>query len=394
MDLASRNFRLFLLYRGMTRALLFAPYIQHFMTSIRGMSQQQYGVLQAVYYVCAVLLEVPSGVVADRIGRRGTLILGAASAGAGCFLCTMAHSFWVFAIAEVALAGGTAFISGADSALLYDSLATNRRQHEYPRAEGAAQAVWLTVSAVGFLATDLYLYVTGSNDPTPAYWITAVLASAGALVAAAMVEPPRRRQSTREITAGALRDVVRIRGILRLTAYSVGVFALLRVAMVIFYNPALKEAGVPVHAFGGIFALVNLVGAFAAWRAHRWLDRFGERALLVAMPVALVAMFLLLMALKSPLAGALFCIQGVSFAIYPLLVRTILNRLVAEPARRATILSIESLLCRLTFGPLAVFAGWALGALSLNAAIGLSVLIACLPFAVVPWLPRARPPAV
>ena len=183
-----------------------------------------------------------------------------------------------------------------------------------------------------------------------------------------------------------------IPGILRLTAYSVGVFALLRMAMVMFFNPALKQADVPVHAFGTFFALVNIVGAVAAWRAHRWLERFGERALLVAMPVALVVMFSLLMALETPLAGALFCIQGVSFAIYPLLMRTILNRLVPTPARRATILSIESLLCRLAFGPIAVFSGWAMGALTLNAAI--SVLIACLPFAVVPWLPRARAPAV
>jgi predicted MFS family arabinose efflux permease len=209
-----------------------------------------------------------------------------------------------------------------------------------------------------------------------------------------MVEPPRRRQSTREITAGALRDVVRIPGILRLTAYSVGVFALLRMAMVMFFNPALKQVGVPVHTFGAIFALVNIFGAVAAWRAHRWLERLGERALLVAMPVALVAMFALLMALRTPLAATLFCIQGVSFAIYPLLMRTILNRLVPTPARRATILSIESLLCRLAFGPISVFAGWAMGALSLNAAIGLSVLIACLPFTVVPWLPRARAPDV
>lgn len=395
MGIAARNFRLFLLYRGLTRALIFAPYIQHFMTATRGMDRTEYGILQAIYYIAVVLLEVPSGVVADRLGRKGTLVIGSVAAGLGCFGCAVADSFWVFAIAEVLLAGGTAFISGADSALLYDSLAVDRREHEYPRAEGAAQAVWLGMSAVGFLLCDLFLYLNGSTDITLAYWITGGFASAGALVALTMIEPPvKRRLSTREITFGALRNVVSIPGILRLTVYSVGVFALLRMAMVMFFNPALKAAAVPVYLFGTFFAVVNIVGAVAAWRAHKWLSRYGEKAMLVAMPVSMIGMFLLLLVIRHPLAGLLFCVQGAAFAVYPLLMRTILNRLVASPERRATTLSIESMICRVAFGPIAVFSGWAMGVLTLNWAIGLTVLIACLPFTVFPWLPAARKAAV
>ena len=76
-DLATRNLKLFIGFRATTRAILFAPYIFHFMTVIRGMSAEEYGILQAVYYVGCVLTEIPSGIAADRWGRKRPLFLGA-----------------------------------------------------------------------------------------------------------------------------------------------------------------------------------------------------------------------------------------------------------------------------------------------------------------------------
>ena len=71
-------------------------------------------------------------------------------------------------------------------------------------------------------------------------------------------------QQTREITVGAWRDVIKIPGIARLIVYSIGVFALLRATIVNFFHPALAGAGVPVHFYGTVLAVVNVVGALAA----------------------------------------------------------------------------------------------------------------------------------
>ncbi|MHC4493737.1 MAG: MFS transporter, partial [Planctomycetota bacterium] len=332
---SSRNVRYFLLYRATTRAILFGPYIQFFMQVTRGMSEAQYGLLQGIYYFMVVLTEVPSGVIADRFGRKAALVVGAAFGALGTVVFTQSFSFLSFAVGEVLFALATAIISGADSALLYDSLAADRRESEYPRAEGASQASWLLVTALGLPLADRFLVVDG--DPVLAYWVTGGLIAAGGLSALRLVEPPvRRRLSTREITIGAWRDVVKIPGIARLIVYSIGVFALLRASIVNFFHPALADAGVPVHFYGTVLAVVNVVGAVAAWRAHGWLKRFGERTAMVAMPVSLLYMFWLLTQLKLPPAALLFCIQGVAFGAYPVLVRSILNRLVPRAERRAT----------------------------------------------------------
>ena len=206
-----------------------------------------------------------------------------------------------------------------------------------------------------------------------------------------MKEPPKRRcLSTREITVGAMRDVARIPGIARMIVYSVGVFALLRAAIVLFFNPALDAAGLPVNRFGTVLAVVNVAGALAAWRGHALLHRFGVRAVLVAMPVALAVMYAALIPLKIPPAAALFCIQGAAFGLYPIVTRTVLNRLVPAPEKRATTLSIESLACRLSFGPLAILGGWALEHAGLDVAMALVAGLACLPFLLVPALRKAN----
>ncbi len=381
-----RNFRLFLAYRVLTRLLLFAPYIQLFITKVRGLSQAEYGLLQGLYYLVAVAAEVPTGVLADRFGRKTILAVGAAINGIGCFVFASAHDFPTFALGELLFGLGTAFVSGADSALLYDSLAAEQREAEYPRAAGAAEASWLLATAIGYPLADRLLVVDG--NPVLAYWISGALSLLGVVVAMLFLEPPPgERQSAREITVGAIRDVVTVPGVLRVIAYSVGVFALLRASVVLFFQPVLEAQGIPPDFYGTILAAMNLVGAVAALRAHRWLAR-RERAVVVLVPGALLFMFLLLPILRTPAGAALFFVQGAAFGLYPVLTRHLLNRLVPSARRRATILSLDSLACRVAFSPMAVFAGWALGHVDLATALLATALLACVPILVIPLLKR------
>jgi predicted MFS family arabinose efflux permease len=171
-------------------------------------------------------------------------------------------------------------------------------------------------------------------------------------------------------------------------ALSVGTFALLRAAVVLFYHPVLEAQGVRPDFYGTILAGMNLAGAVAALRTHRWLER-GERTVAILVPGALLFMFLLLAALKTPLAAPLFLVQGAAFGIYPVLTRHMLNRLVPSARRRATILSLDSLACRVAFSPMAVFAGWALGHVGLGGAMAATAVLACVPIVLIPLLKRS-----
>ena len=148
------------------------------------------------------------------------------------------------------------------------------------------------------------------------------------------------------------------------------------------FNPVLKASGVPVRLYGTTLALVNVVGAVAALKAHKLIARFGERAAILFMPLSLVFMFSLLAFLRVPAVVALFCIQGAVFGAYPLVVRTILNRNVASAARRATVISLESMACRVGFGVLVAVSGWCLEWWDLKYTIAFVATAGCIPFVI------------
>jgi MFS family permease len=352
---------------------LFAPYIQHFMTVIRGLSPAEYGRAQSVYYVCCVLFEIPTGVFADRFGRRASLLLGSLAVAASCLFFIVARDFGTFVMAEILIALSTAFVNGADSALLFDSFAAERREAEYPRAESLTSAVWLAATAIALPLSDLFLVRRG--DPVLAYWATGICGLLSAVAAGAMIEPAVRRSFTaREITAGAVRDVLGTKSIRRLVLYSVGVFLLLRVSMVSFFNPLLSRAGIPPEHWGKILAAINLAGAAASLHARHHL-----RGYFLAAPPLLLLMFAGLLLWRSPWAASLFLLQGVFFATNPIVIRSFIQPLVPETERRATVLSVESMACRLSVAALAAFAGWMIEERGLTEAVLLSGCLAAVP---------------
>ncbi len=91
--------------------------------------------LYVVFDVATTILEVPSGHISDRMGRRFTLITSAITGIVGASLLALGHSFAIFAVAQVFLGASIAFSSGTDSALLYESLASTKRQNEIEQQE-------------------------------------------------------------------------------------------------------------------------------------------------------------------------------------------------------------------------------------------------------------------
>ena len=101
-----------------------------------GLSLQEVMILQGSYSMMVALMEIPSGYIADLFGRKKTLVLGTLFCFLGFALFGFSFGFWEFFIAELLLGVGNSFISGSDSALLYDSLLESEQSEEYTRIEG------------------------------------------------------------------------------------------------------------------------------------------------------------------------------------------------------------------------------------------------------------------
>ena len=88
----------------------------------RGLSLGAIGAVLAVHSVVTMLLEVPSGALADTVGRRRVMLAGAALTALSLLVFAAAQNIGAFAASTGLLAAGRAMISGALEAWYVDSL--------------------------------------------------------------------------------------------------------------------------------------------------------------------------------------------------------------------------------------------------------------------------------
>src|SRR5438045_2765616 len=114
-----RDLRLFYLYRLLSSAYLFVPAQVAFFRE-RGLSWTQIFVITSVFSSVLVAFEVPTGALADRIGRRFAMMLGSAAMALAFLVYYVSSSFALFILAESIFALGMTLSNGSDSAYLYD----------------------------------------------------------------------------------------------------------------------------------------------------------------------------------------------------------------------------------------------------------------------------------
>jgi len=393
----ARDLRLFYLFRLLATSYLWVPIFVPFMIS-RGLTFRDIMVLGGIYSAIVIVVEVPTGAFADRIGRRTSMMCGALIMVVSCLIAYQAHSFTEFLVSESLAAISMSLCSGADSAYLFDLLAENGVAHEYGRRESTASAWHQAGSAIAYAAGGALAMV----DLALPYLVTAAVAMAAFATALALGDDrsrlapaPARQTLTDEWRSwyrhmrAALSDVTRNGRLAWLIGYSAVVFVLLR-ATIYLYQPFLKARSFEFYEVGLIFAAVYLTASFVAHRGHALRQRLGDEPLLWTLLGGLALSFVLLEELRGPFVLALLAVQAVANGLYSPLLKPLLNREITDSGRRATVLSIESIIRRGAMGIFAPIAGFygASSAMLLCGAIGLGGLIILAAFAVRAGAPR------
>lgn len=314
-----------------------------------GMNMQQITLLQAIFAVALALFEVPTGYFADSLGRKTSVIVATLMLTAGSSMYFLSAGFTGFLAAELVLAAGFSFLSGADQALLYDSLLELGREAEFAKLWGRASFWTFGVSAVAAIIGG---YV-GAIDLQLPMLMEAVSMALTFLVALPLIEPRRakdkadRRASIRDLLAVFAEGVRTSSGLRWLLLYPALIGGLTQVA-VWLYAPYFALSGVPVQYFGWIFASFNVVAAIASRYADRINRACGEKWSMVLPLALLVASYLLLSNFVFMLS---FCfamlqqfVRGYSQVVFP---QQLNARISSE--RRATLLSLQSMTTRLAY---------------------------------------------
>jgi MFS family permease len=381
---ADRNWRRFVLFRVLFNSRFYYPVLAVMFLDL-GLSATQYTLLNFAWAIAIVCTDLPAGALADRIGRRPLVVaaavamvfemavLGVAPAGGGTLL-------FLLCLANRLLSGvAEGLASGADEALVFDSLAESGRSAEWPQVLDQVtryQSVGLVVAMLiggaiydpGFINSIARVFrcpdgfTQGMTLRFPIYLnlITAVLTL---LVALSMREPSRRLkrgtsvgddrpQPSKEtaieavLTAGAW--IARVPLALFVILAGLLLDSVIRLFLT-FSSSYFRLVELPAASYGLIWAGLGALGFLVAPVARRMVQRGSPAGnffwLAVVTLTALAGL-----ALRWRWWGIAFTFTlGASMVAIGFFLSYYLNSLV-ESSRRATVLSFKGVAFNLGYG--------------------------------------------
>ena len=386
----SRNIPLFIAFRVLFNARWYYPVLAVLFLDF-GLSIEQYALLNVAWAVAIVGLEVPSGALADQIGRKRMVVFAAVLMVVEMAVFAFAPRgnpsllFALFLVNRVFSGAAEASASGADEALAYDSLVADERAGAWPRVlellmrwQAAAFFITMMLGAAVYDARFVQSVLDGLGLPWkvtqeltmrfPIYLtlgnaVLALLATLNLREPAAAVKAHGAAKAKEAVWTIWRATLATGRWILH-TPLALGVIlagmcfdSIVRLFLTVASN-YYRLIALPDAVFGLIGSGFAVIGFFVPALARQLVSRWKIRANFTLVAV-LTLVGLAGVALVWPTYGLLWLVPlGVAMSLAQFFVSHYLNKVVTDSRQRATVLSFRGLAFNLAYGGVGVlFAG-------------------------------------
>ncbi|MFH2060316.1 MAG: MFS transporter [Pseudomonadota bacterium] len=348
------NVKYYPVYLFFRNIYFWGPAFFLYFTSVLTLSQTIW--LEAIYYIGVSVLEVPSGYLSDRLGRKITLMMSSGSLSLAYLVFFLGDSFPIFAVAQIFMATGFAFSSGTDTAFHYESLYEINQQGEYGQREAKALQFSFFAGAIGALVGG-GLAVYNLKWIYGASFLTAVISL---LLILRMKEPQKIDTSIKHVsmalTVYELLKKTWDKKFRFFTLYIIVMTVLLHLPYE-FYQPYLENAGQimgmtseSTPGLTGIhLAVTMLIGSFFTRFGIGYHHRCRVRLVLIGCAVFQLLIIGMMALVVHPVIIVLLMARTVSKAISTPLINAEVTPMLKQ-SERSTFLSIQSLLGRLSYG--------------------------------------------
>ena len=336
----------------------------------RGLTLVQITLIESILIGTIFLMEVPTGMLADRFGRKWSIFCATFLLMCAEFIFIFARDYEWYVLVAFLAGAGYAFASGAFEALLYDSLPPDNREAEMKRAMGRVKSYSMIALVIAPIVGGLIIGDAAVENFIPAIALTVVALLIGLLACLTLREPPIEASEKKESSVALLRSGLSLLGsnrrLRRLVLLAVFTFPFTDALAVTLGPPYLVQNDVTPFAIGAVLSAGSLLAALTqryAYKVEEWLGQDRAIAALILLPGLLYG---ILAAVSGPIATAsvVILMYGLSDMKSPLF--SAYQNALIKSKNRATVLSLISMFISLFV---------ALGA-PLYAAIGQHSLIA------------------
>ena len=383
-----RNIRLFIAFRVLFNARFYYPVFTILFLDY-GLTIEQFSILNTVWAITIVCAEVPSGALADLLGRKRLLVLTSLlmivemSVIAFVPITNMSIVFWAFLVNRILSGLAEAMASGADEAIAYDSLVAEGNPAHWPRVlsvqmrvKALAGVISTTLGAMvydpsmvnGFLS--LLGFETDLSQQTtmrfPIY-LTLVLALMAFWTTLQMKEEDETAQERPHVTMATIWQA----GLLTLKAGRWILQTPLALAVILFgmmYDHVLRLIitltsqyfrliSLPDASFGAIMATLTLLGLVVPKLAEFMVDRYSPAQNCGWLALLTLATLLGLTGFIPYLGIIPMAMVMIGLMLTAFFTSHYLNEITSSE-QRATVLSFKGLAFNLAYGIIGLLFAW------------------------------------
>lgn len=369
---------------------LIASLGMHFITPIRilylisfGLSFSQIGMMELAAAIVIVFLEIPSGIFADFVGRKASQMV-AYVLSITAFTCLSFGSSAPIFIFGWALSGAAdAFQSGANDALIFDTLKEFGREKEYLKIKSHFLLI-TTISVIFGSIVGAWLYTFDHRLPWYLITVSIILST---LVFSTIKEPTKllkykklneklnefKESLVLSLSSLDVRRLISLGLILALPMY---------VFTTLLNQPYLISRGFSVQSLGFVFAFITGISGFVASFSHKIENKLKKRLSFLLIFISFTTILILIGLIHQQIALALIIGFYIVDNYKNIIIDNYINQSI-DSESRATVLSVQSFVNNIFISVLFVFIGYLVDLFTIDVVLismGVVVGITCIPF--------------
>jgi len=303
---------------------------------------EQFTIIMAAFSLTTLILEIPTGVMADLLGKKNTLLIARAMYVIELILVAFGNGFWVFLVAKIISGIGVSMSSGTSSALLYDSLKKLGREKEHKYISGLANTIAKVSMAFVFIVG---AFLFNIHYKLPAL-ISIPLVSVGFLLTFFLTEPyPAIKKFTLANSLNHMQErlaIFKVNYYLKYLAFFTFLIGSTISILLGLSSKYFEAILIPIYLIGIISFVMNMIAAYSAKKAHAIEERLGEKQSIYLISIVTI-ISVMFVAFLLPYLGVLFFlflafVQG----FYEVIVGDYVNQHI-HSTHRATMLSINNM---------------------------------------------------
>ncbi len=316
-----------------------------YLVNVKGFSLYQAGLLEAIFHVTSILMEIPTGAVADIWGRKISRAAGRIAAVGSALMMIGMQGFSGIALAFVLSALSFNLESGAGQALIYDTLKLLGREEEFAKLVGYNELI-AQIAIIGGLTAGAWLAGYNYNYAYVGVIVLGILATVQTL----RLREPELDDSEEDTEVNnwrtfrnKIKDSLRVVKSNKTILYYMLLFESLgaTITSVKFYlQNYLADMGYNLVYIGLTLSLAAVISALFATQTYRLENAVGERRMVQLLPIVCAALLWGFSLTSIPIVFfiLLMGIDAVAWVVFS----KYLNAMIPSN-RRATILSMSSM---------------------------------------------------